>query len=41
MNLQLTSPLDIGTAGGLFTPRDLALCCLPVAMLFASILSLM
>lgn len=35
MNLQLNA------AGGVFTPRDIALCCLPIGLLFASILSLM
>ena len=40
MNL-LNPASSAGTAGGVFTPRDLALCCLPIGLLFASILSLM
>lgn len=32
---------QVNAAGGVFTPRDIALCCLPIGLLFASILSLM
>lgn len=41
MNTGNASGLVLGAAGGGFTFRDVAMCSVPVVLLFASILSLM